>query len=130
MGGADPAGRWLPHATTPRDGPIPGVDPRARPLPRLSRTAKKKRETGWVPAQPGRTRRTALWQAHPSPPQDLRQYLILSSQPVVLSRLFQAAALLQAPDVPRLAPGVVEQRRLPGPVGGVGQHPPAFAEPV
>src|SRR3546814_7789858 len=37
-------------------------------------------------------------------------------------------------DLPALGPGqgpvVVEQGRLPAAVGGVGQHPPAFAEPV
>src|SRR3546814_12677663 len=49
---------------------------------------------------------------------------------ILLARIVKGLAL----DLPALGPGqgpvVVEQRRLPAAVGGVGQHPPAFAEPV
>src|SRR5690606_17726601 len=130
MVGADPAGRWLPHATTRWGGLIPGVDPRCADASAPFPKGQKKRETGGFPAQSGLSRRTMLWQPQGSLLHDLMQYLTLLLQPVVLFELLQTVALLLATDVPRLAPGVVEQRRLPGPVGRVGQHPPAFAEAV
>src|SRR3546814_7704793 len=56
--------------------------------------------------------------------------LFRSNLVILLACIVKGLAL----DLPALGPGqgpvVVEQGRLPAAVGGVGQHPPAFAEPV